>query len=291
MCIKGIQYLLEIVYKSENMKKIIFLFSCTFYLFANSENIYIDSDLDGVVDIYDKCLNTSFEFEVDKYGCSIEKEDSFKKLISYSFERYHYDSDEIDYKYNINKLAFYLYNNEYLFGISQNFLNLDYKYESLDTIYDYNSDGYGDLTLKFGYFFRYNYLESINLIANLNTSDDESLSSNTNIYTFEFNFGKDIENLNLYSSISYNIFENSDYDNYFDLELGMMKYSKDLYYGVSIYYSEAISDSSNELLLIQPSISIPFWDDYQLGLSYSTNLNNYGSNRRDSFTFKISYCF
>jgi hypothetical protein len=64
------------------MNKIIFILTLSILTLNSKEIIQIDDDFDGVIDIYDKCLNTPFEYEVDKNGCKIDEE-SFEKTISF----------------------------------------------------------------------------------------------------------------------------------------------------------------------------------------------------------------
>lgn len=84
------------------MIKIIFFLAISTFLYG-----FVDNDFDGVDDAEDRCLNTPFEYVVDRYGCPKDKAYIGKitlevqhTLQTLEDEQYTIDGIYLDYNYN-----------------------------------------------------------------------------------------------------------------------------------------------------------------------------------------------
>ena len=269
-----------------------FLFLINATLLA-SDLEYRDDDLDGVVDIYDKCLATPFEYEVQSNGCPKEQQSEFYKYrVDFAYSYSKQNDTSYSYEYTAKELSLYLETNQYLLRVSNSYLNLEYNDISTNRLYD--EQGYSDLLVEVGYKFNYEYLYSVNFISKFATASNSSLSSGKNDYTIELNFHKSYPNYYLFSYVSYSFIGDSEinYNNFFDGALGVMhSVYDDLYGAVNLYYSEPIIETSKEELDIQMSLSLVYDVNYQLSLTYATNLKDRESFDKNSINLKVSYFF
>jgi hypothetical protein len=258
---------------------------------VNANNIlYIDSDLDGVVDIYDKCLNTPFEYEVKKDGCPKDEYlNHYEFKSSYSISKHSINSSNLDYTFS--NLSLYIESQKYIFGVSSGYLDIEYIEPLSNT--KYLIQGYSDTYIELGYKLHYNYLHSITLTTKLSTSNNDALTSGENDYSLETNFQKSYENISVFGSIGYNYTNDTtiNYNNYFDFSLGVIGLINDDFYGVNIVYSEPIIKDETKDIDSEIFYSISIINSYQMRVSYITNLDTLLSNRDDSIALKISYSF
>jgi hypothetical protein len=255
------------------MKKILFILIFGIASLQSNEIIQIDDDFDGVVDIYDKCLNTPFEYEVDKNGCKIDDE-SFDKTISFETTYYKLKDNNYKYDYRSNSLSFYLENNRYIFGIKNNYINLIYT-DSENT--KNKEHGLSDTYLDFGYKFKHEYLQSINLLSKISTSSNQVFTTGKNDYSIEMNLKNEINDYAMFSSIAYNYTTNTSdakYNNYFDINVGFVDELDDFGYAISLYYSQPVTNQAKPQKDFQISFAKDIGYDYRLSFSYVNSLDN-----------------
>lgn len=201
-------------------KKILLLFLFIVSLYAND----VDSDLDGVIDSQDKCLNTPFLEIVDKYGCAksqLVPRVKFGISVGYEVDKIEdtkfytilnnisakYKNISISYTYSISSP------NNRVFHTNDSIISLAYKYNLTNSylrfsISDYLTTYYNkkeDFALKVAYNYIYkNTYFTVSQKCKFYTDDNTNPKNTTTI-----EIGKSIKDF--YIS-PYIYTENSQYD-------------------------------------------------------------------------------
>lgn len=275
------------------MKKFLLIIVFTLFTLYANEIEYIDEDLDGVVDSYDKCLNTPFEYEVNEDGCPKElQSEEYKYRVDFAYTYSKQSAATYSYDYSAKELSAYLETNRFLFGVRNSFLDIYYNDKTTNTLY--NEQGYSDLSLELGYKFNYEYLYSVNFITKFATASNSSLSSGKNDYSVELNFNKSLKDIYFFSYISYNILGDGEieYYNYFNCAFGAMKALRnDVYIATNLYYTQPIVAAGEDEVDLQLLLNFSYDLNYQFNLVYTTNIRNRDSLNKDALSLRFGYTF
>jgi hypothetical protein len=167
-----------------------------------------------------------------------------------------------------------LENNRYIFGIKNSYINLTYT-DSENT--KNKEHGFSDTYFDFGYKFKHEYLQSINFLSKISTSNNTVFTTGKNDYSLELNLKNDFDNYAFFSSISYNYTTNisdTKYNNYFDFNFGLVQELDDFGYSASVYYSQPVTNQAKPQKDFQISLAKDIGYDYRLNISYVNSLDN-----------------
>ena len=246
--------------------------------------------MDGVDDIYDKCLYTPFTDLVGNNGCTIESLESLHHLslitgVSFSDTDYNTLS-KTDTTTSSLQLDYYYKN----FSVT---LNTSYYDNSSET---YSNSGMNDTYFGFDYQLAFTdlYLR-VGLGAILPTYDT-TLNNNNTDYTANINLSYTLSHINLFGTYGYTLVNDSDVEdvvsyqnsNYFSLGLGYYfthKLYMSSYYNVSESIFKNISEIETQSFYAYYSINKNFFTTltYAYGLSETASDNYIG--------FKIGYYY
>jgi len=239
-----------------------------------------DNDIDGVDDIYDKCLFTPFSDLVGSDGCTIESLESphhFSFMTGVSFSDTDYNTLSKTNTTTSSLQLDYYYKN---FSVA---LNTSYYNNSSEI---YSNSGMNDTYLGVGY-----RLEFRDLYLSVSTgvilpTYDTTLNNNKTDYTANINLSYTIENLNFFTTYGYTLVNDTDVkdvvsyqnSNYLSLGLGYYfthKLYMSSYYSISDSIFKTISKIETQSLYVYYGINENFFTTltYAYGLSETASDN------------------
>jgi hypothetical protein len=263
------------------------LSTLTLLTFLLSINLYgyEDSDIDGVDDSIDKCLNTPFDDIVDEYGCSIkQRQENYngKLTLKIGLDTGIIDSDsDTTFNYYIG----YIYNNYSLSISSSNYIN--YSTDSKDS-----EDG--DIYTNAGYLFKNeNYNTKLSLGVKLATADD-SVGTGEEDYFASLFFDYFIDsNKDAFFYYSYTLSGDSDevdYKNYSTISVGVGNIiTKNWYSSISYDFSESNYKGVDNYRAISWYNSYNFTKNLFTSLNYSYGLDDLSYEHTISLKLGISF--
>ncbi len=266
------------------MKKVLLLI--IFLSTATTLSAYVDDDMDGVDNAFDRCPNTSFTELVDINGCPIKNLDSphhFDIIVGVSYS-------ESDYQ-TLNKTD----------SVASS-LQVDYYYKNFSlqastSYYNTSSQGYSDNGLYDSYLgasYKFQPTNSLFLSVSagaLLPTYETTLNNNKTDYTSSFNVSYALERVNLFGSYAYTFINDDDiagtvsYQNTNAFNVGVgYNINNNFYMSSSYYESDSIYKDVDtiQILSLYAYYSIDkHWFStftYEYGLSQSAS-KNYASIR------------
>lgn len=229
---------------------------------------YVDNDMDGVEDAYDRCLYTPFSDLVNSHGCTIESlvsPHSFAIITGLSYS-------DTDYK-TLSKtntltssIEFDYYYRDFSLSLSSSYFSNDSK--------TYSTSGMNDTYLGLEYTLLNEDLY-ISIAAGLVLPTYETPLNNNNIdYTSNININYNINNINFFALYGYSIINDDDiagrvaYQNTFHLSSGVGYFFNFKLYG-SILYSESDSIYKD----VEKIRSASFYIFYSINEKYFTSMS------------------
>jgi hypothetical protein len=267
------------------VKKIVLLFFATVTLGM----AYMDSDIDGVEDIYDKCPQTPFSDLVDYDGCSIHggaKEFYFDIIFGMGFSQTNYTLQE-----SADTITTFMQSDFYMDNITLQAVISRYRSDTQD------SSGWDDTTLALFYKLPLSDTFSLNLLTALVFPTYKSSYGNEALdYRVGFNFSYLVDEKNyLFGGYSYTFVNDSDF--------GFITYQNTKSLHVGITHKPTLQKSYTLSYVINESIYKNITAIKTLGAGYSLDLNrnwfvdacyDYGlsdSASKHSFSLSIGYFF
>ncbi len=221
----------------------------------------VDNDMDGVDDIYDKCLNTPFLYIVDETGCPAD--------MAY------YGGINLEYEYGILKKSdditilneiyiAYRYDN-YLFNGQKSIFNI----ESQNNI----SDTYFNIGYQFNF-----YTNVVKTYIGVKYVDEsEYLPNKLNDYILSINYDFPAKYITYTGSILYNISDNSDgtdNGNYFDYTIGISYEKSDFNFTLLYLNDGSYRQDTNAYENIDFEAEYYINNNYYFSVTYSKDIIN-----------------
>jgi len=254
------------------LKNIFFLLLSVTFLNAN----FIDKDMDGVDDRFDKCLNTPFMVLVDKNGCIVKKlKVKNEQNIDISIGYYHSKIDNLSSQDAVTLNFVYTYN-QYTFLLSSS----RYKIDGVDS-------GFDDTTLGFFYTFNGKIVSQFGGGVYLPTSDT---SDNKTDYFIRAQFIYFINSLDIsfgYTKTFMNDKDSVNTDSYL-LSVGY-SFSDSFYTSISYNSNGYIYDNSKKVDYLSLYFEYDFKNNFYISSTYSKGISSLAS--ENTYSFNIGYRF
>ena len=253
-------------------------------LFVSSAFAYVDSDIDGVDDSVDLCLNTPFDALADADGCAPGQKNHSKLTL------------KIGSDISFNKLS----NNStnFNFFANYNYNNFDFSLSSSNyTSYDNSSGGSseaGDLYLSSGYIFKNEKSNTkLSLGMKLATADKD-VGTGENDYFASIYFDYFInEKQDIFLYYGYTVSGDSvesDYENFSSFSIGSgIALTNSWYSGISYDYSGSNFADTVAYKAVSWFNSYAFSKKYFMTLNYAHGLDDLSYDHTFSLKFGVHF--
>lgn len=267
------------------MKKIVLLFFASVALCM----AYIDSDIDGVEDAYDKCPQTPFSDLVDYSGCSINsstKEFHFDIIFGMGFSQTNYTLQE-----SADTISTFVQSDFYMDNVTLQAVISRYHSDTQD------GSGWDDATLSLFYKLPTTETFSLNLLTALIFPTYKSPYGNEALdyrVGFDFSYFADEKNY-LFGGYNYTFVNDSDfgyvsYQNTQTFYIGIAhKPNSDKSYTLSYTADESIYRDITAIQILGIGYSLDINRHWFMGAYYDYGLSDSAS--KHSFSLSIGYFF
>lgn len=267
------------------MKKTLLLFFATLTLCM----AYMDSDIDGVDDMYDKCPQTPLSDLVDYDGCSINndaKELHFDIIFGMGFSQTNYTSQE-----SADTITTFVQSDFYMDNVTLQAVISRYHSDTQD------GSGWDDATLSLFYKLPTTETFSLNLLTALIFPTYKSPYGNEALdyrVGFDFSYFADEKNY-LFGGYNYTFVNDSDfgyvaYQNTQSLRIGIAhKPSSDKSYMLSYTRDESIYKDIAAIQTLGVGYSFDIDQHWFMGAYYDYGLSDSAS--KHAFSLSIGYFF
>ena len=253
-------------------KIIFFIAFCTTTLFSS----FLDDDLDGVENNFDRCPNTPFTALVDKNGCITKKIEFTKNQnIDISVGYYHAKIDD-SYTQNSTSLNIVYYKDNYTFLLNTS----RYDISGVDS-------GQDDTTLAFFYNFKNTISTQIGAGVYLPTSN---ISDNKTDYFLKTKVIYTKDKYDTYLSYTRTFMKDTDTrdTNSYILSFGY-NFTDDFYSSLSYSSSDSIYDESGKINYLSLYMEYYINDNFYISSTYSDGKSSLANDY--SYSFDLGYSF